>query len=351
MQNLYPTLDKIFDSLNQELMAVSFLLLSAGFIMKIGNSRSTEFTDLMRTFLMVMVLAYITANSRDVLRFIEKTFLNGANTIKPGFIAQPMDRLKLYMPTSEDSSPGSWMNLKGMMNGGWINSLGLAMGKLLISLFVMLQGPLLLIQHILLRLGYLLMPIIIPLFMFRSGTSVALRFIVQVLTIAAWPIGFAVTNLIADGMLVSRSISGKGEGGLNIAGDEFALNYATGFYSALVSLVGTILTPVIMNGIFSTGSGLVESVGTALKAGNVGVLKQAKFVVKGVQAGYQGGKSAINFGRQGIGAATKMHSRGIASPGKGTRSLSPSSTTTSRSQADAIVNKWNKGSEWKGRNK
>jgi hypothetical protein len=57
--------------------------------------------------------------------------------------------------------------------------------------------PMLILQYVLRRLRYLLTPFMLALFMVPGLGGIAVRFFQQVLAIPAWPIGFAITNLVA----------------------------------------------------------------------------------------------------------------------------------------------------------
>ena len=96
-----------------------------------------------------------------------------------------------------------------------------ALGWLIVWIGGLIQLPMMIVQFVMECLCYLFLPIAISLFAFESTKGLAIRYVQQTLAILAWPIGFAVVDLVGYSILTSV--------GSTVSAGALAAGLATGF--------------------------------------------------------------------------------------------------------------------------
>jgi len=282
----FPALDSKLYWLYKTLTLFSFAILMAGLIKKVSDEEISA-TAMIKTLVTVMLLVLIIANGKFVFDRANKFFWDIAEGIQSGYAEEPFASAATFLESTEDKKKNL---IQSLFEAGIYQCIVLGIGKLLVKILSLLQVVLLAVQYFLVRLAYIAVPVVLPFFMFQSMSQVAMQFVIQTLTIMAWPVGFAVANVMADKMLDGFSLSNP-TGSENVNFKELATiagSFLTTFIAVLVSGVGTILTPVITYQLFAAGGGLVESVGTALSKG-----KSAAMLVGSGGMGLVGGTFAL----------------------------------------------------------
>jgi hypothetical protein len=133
-----------------------------------------------------------------------------------------------------------------------------AAAKLLVLVASLLQLPFLLLQYLLKLLCYLFLPIALALMMVPSLGSLGARYVQQTLAVLSWPVGFAVTELVAYHLLTAYQANLAAAYGL-VPGEINAASFASllgGLLAALWLILGTLGTPFLMQMLFCSGSPL-----------------------------------------------------------------------------------------------
>lgn len=294
----FPALNYKFQTLHNAFMMFSFIILTLGLITKVshaGNSGIAMFKPLVT----VMILCLMIANAKGMFNFAQKFFMDIAVDIKPGYEEGPLTSVANAIKVPDEAKKNF---IQSLFAENVYQSILLAMGKILINFCRLLQLPLIAVQYFLIRTAFIVSPIILSFFMFPTMRQVATRFAVQTLTIMAWPIGFAITNVMADKMLESFSnpvIQANVFG--NVSGTVVG-NLQTALLAAIVAGIGTVLTPVVMHQLFSAGAGLVESVGSALNMGKAAAMS----ATGGGKLIMQNGSTVIRSAERGISQGVKL---------------------------------------------
>ena len=215
--------------------------------------------------------------------FTEKSFLSIANVIEPGYTDHPMRAATLLRQTVQESS-SSTFSLRRVGESLYRAYLW-AMAKLIVLLGSVLQLPFLLLQYVLKLLCYLFLPIALGLFMVPSLGSLGVRYVQQTLAVLAWPVGFAVTELVAyhliTGYITNVAIGyGLAPGQLDPASLASVLG---GILGTLWLLLGTIGTPFLMQMLFCSGAPVTAGGQTALQ--QLYTMQQVLWMVKSVKTG------------------------------------------------------------------
>lgn len=117
-------------------------------------------------------------------------------------------------------------------------------------------------------LAYLFLPIALSLFAFESTKGLAMRYIQQTLSILAWSIGFTVVDLVGYALLTSVISA--------VSASALAVGVATKFTPATLVIggivavwliLGSLVTPIVMQMLFCSGTPMSSAMGQAIQMG------------------------------------------------------------------------------------
>jgi len=214
--------------------------------------------------------------------FTERVFLTVANTVHEGYTEHPMRTATRLRETVSGS--GTDFSLRRIGESVYQAFLYGA-AKLVVLIGSLLQLPFLVLQFVLKLLCYLFLPIALGLFMIPSQAQLATRYVQQTLAVLAWPVGFAVTELVAYHLLTAYADNLATAYDLT-PGEIDAASFASllgGLLAALWLVIGTIATPFLMQGLICSGSPISGGGGTALQ--QLFALQQIAAVMKTIKTG------------------------------------------------------------------
>ena len=138
--------------------------------------------------------------------------------------------------------------------------------------------------------SYLFLPIAISLFAFDSTKGLAIRYVQQTLAILAWPIGFAVVDLVGYSLLTSgTSVVSAGALAAGLATGFTPAKLVIGGIVAVWLILGSLVTPIVMQMLFCSGTPMSSAVGQAIQMG-LGFAGASRFLKTGGGGG--GGEGA-----------------------------------------------------------
>jgi len=282
MEGFAPGLRESVLSLTVTLRVAVFFLCVAGLMLQINGARD-GFEGIIRPLLRAIVVIALLATLPTWFEFTEKSFLSIADVIEPGYTDHPMRASTLLRQTIQESS-ASTFSLRRVGESLYRAYLW-AMAKLIVLLGSILQLPFLLLQYVLKLLCYLFLPIALGLFMVPSLASLGVRYLQQTLAVLAWPVGFAVTELVAyhliTGYITNVAIGyGLAPGQLDPASLASVLG---GILGSLWLVLGTIGTPFLMQMLFCSGAPVTAGGQTALQ--QLYTMQQVLWMVKSVKTG------------------------------------------------------------------
>ena len=253
MENFVPGLRETVLALSGTLRVVAFFVCVAGLMLQIHAARA-DLEGLARPILRAIVIVALVATLPTWFEFTEKLFLSTANVIEEGYTEHPMRAATLLRETVQEKSdsPFSLRRVGESLYRAFL----WAAAKLIVLIGSLLQLPFLLLQYILKLLCYLFLPVALALFMLPSLASLGTRYLQQTLAVLAWPIGFAVTELVAYHLVTAYATNLAVANGL-LPGQIDAASFASilgGLLGALWLLVGTLGTPVVMQMLFCSGA-------------------------------------------------------------------------------------------------
>ena len=129
----------------------------------------------------------------------------------------------------------------------------------------------------------------LAIFMVPGLSGIGIRFLQQLLAILAWPIGFALTNLVA--LAIWTDFRGAVGANPETVGDALyspLLTMMGGILATIMIIIGMVSTPVVMQMLFAQGNAF-----TGGSVSTLGMIRNSTGLVSGLAARIgAGGRSA-----------------------------------------------------------
>ncbi len=229
-----------------------FAIMVIGLIAHMASERTQGIT-ILRPLAKAVILVAIIAFLDQWYPKIDTGFLAIADYINPGYTASPTaasDTVRESTTATPNGQSWSWRKLNESIYQAVTN----AISSVFIYVGTLLTVPMLILQYVLRWFLYLLAPFALAVFLIPGASSIGVRFFQQVLAIHAWPVGFAVTNLVALAVWNDfRNAVGANPTGVVDALWSPLLTNMGGLLATIVILVGMVSTPVVMQKLFVSG--------------------------------------------------------------------------------------------------
>ncbi len=252
MEIFLPTLESKMVALVAAFRFIVFAIMVVGLIAQTASLRTGSgnlFATLAKAIVVVAAVAFM-----DVwFPKVEQTFLVIAEYVDPGYNENPTSASQTIRESTTDNPEGqswSWRHI----NESIYQAVSRAIANVFIYVGTLIAVPMHILQYVLRWLLYLITPFMLALFMVPGFSGIAVRFFQQVLAIMAWPVGFALTNLVA--LAVWTDFRGAVGATPQSAGDVVyspLLTFMGGILATIMIVVGMIATPVVMQALFAQG--------------------------------------------------------------------------------------------------
>ena len=263
MENFAPGLRESILALTDNLRVIVFFVCVAGLVLQIQQARA-DVEGLTRPLIRAIVIVGLVATLPHWFGFTERVFLTIADTVHEGYTEHPMrTSARLRETVSGSSTEFSLRRIGETIYQAFLHG----SVKLVVLVGSLLQLPFLVLQFVLKLLCYLFLPIALALFMIPSQAQLATRYVQQTLAVLAWPVGFAITELVAYHLLTAYADNLAVAYDL-VPGQIDAASFASllgGLLAALWLIIGTVATPFLMQGLICSGSPISGGGGTALQ--------------------------------------------------------------------------------------
>ena len=121
----------------------------------------------------------------------------------------------------------------------------------------------------------------ISLFAFDSTKGLAIRYVQQTLAVLAWPIGFAVVDLVGYSLLTgATSVVSAGALAAGLVTGFTPAKLVIGGIVAVWLILGSLVTPIVMQMLFCSGTPMSSAVGQAIQMG-IGFAGASRFLKTG----------------------------------------------------------------------
>jgi hypothetical protein len=307
MEIYVPTLQLKMIELVAAFRIVVFAIMVVGLICYVGTG-SPSGTSIVRTLAKALVIVAAVATMDRWFPKTEEIMLSVAEYVNPGYSEKPdsaASTIRESTTTNPEGQEWSWRRL----NESIYQAVSNALANIFIYIGTLITVPMLILQYVLRWLLYLLTPFALAIFMVPGMTGIGVRFLQQLLAILAWPIGFALTNLVA--LAVWTDFRGAVGANPETVGDALYSPFLTmmgGILATIMIIIGMVSTPVVMQMLFAQGSAFTGS-----SVSPVGMARNSTGLVSGLASRISGGGSAA----RGSSAAT------AAAAGAGGRNLPP----------------------------
>jgi hypothetical protein len=274
ISDLVPNLQPMVEQLSQQLRFICYFVLTAAIVVRTGKSGSSV-GQLVRPIVTNIILCGIIATLSVWFNLVRDEFWNIAVSIRTEFTGSVAGTGASLMQLVQPPDTGiDWLDVGNSL----MKAVQYALGWLIVWIGGLIQLPMMIVQFVMECLCYLFLPIAISLLAFESTKGLAIRYIQQTLAILAWPIGFAVVDLVGYTMLTSV--------GSTVSAGALAAGLATGFTPAKLVIggiiaiwliLGSLVTPIVMQMLFCSGAPMSSAIGHAIQMG-VGFVGAGRFL-------------------------------------------------------------------------
>jgi len=292
ISDLVPTLQPMVEDLNQQLRFICFFILTGSIIVRTGSG-STSINQLLRPIVTNIMICALLATLPFWFNAIRDEFWNIAVAIRKEFTGSVDGTGAALMQLIEPPDTGiNWLDVGNSL----MKAVQYAIGWLIVWIGGMIQFPMMIIQYVMECMCYLFLPIALSLFAFDSTKGLAIRYVQQTLAILAWPIGFAVVDLVGYALLTSvTSAVSAGAIAVGVATKFTPATMVIGGIVAVWLILGSLVTPIVMQMLFCSGTPMSSAMGQAIQMG-LGFAGVSRFLQKGGGGGApsSGGQTASN---------------------------------------------------------
>jgi hypothetical protein len=286
MEIYLPSLQAKIIELVAAFRIIVFAIMIVGLVCYIGTGNQTG-TSIVRTLAKAMVIVASIATMDRWFPRTEDIMLAVAEYVSPGYNESPdsaASTIRESTTTDPESQEWSWRKL----NESIYQAVSNALANIFIYIGTLITVPMLILQYVLRWLLYLLTPFALAIFMVPGMTSVGVRFLQQLLAILAWPIGFALTNLVALSVWTDfREAVGANPDTIGDALYSPFLSMMGGILATIMIIIGMVSTPLVMQMLFAQGNAFTGS-----SVNPVGMVRNSTGLVSGLAARITGGGSA-----------------------------------------------------------
>ncbi len=186
--------------LNELLRIVAFMLFIVGTIMLVvhGFSGKTLMLHLVRLFVLTALLVMLPQWGNQVQQLVQTSILDGLG-VDPSNVQDQYNQLLVVK--RDAGSDHSWWDILGDLNGFTVEILISGVLWLVGEFASLLVFWAYIIQKFILFTSYALSPLLIGFMAIRAFRSVGSRYLMNIVGVLLWPLGWAVAALITQGIL------------------------------------------------------------------------------------------------------------------------------------------------------
>ena len=199
-ESLFPTFLQKCAELNELLRIVAFMLFIVGTIMLVvhGFSGKTLMLHMVRLFVLTALLVMLPQWGNQVQQLVQTSILDGLG-VDPSNVQDQYNQLLVVK--RDAGSDHSWWDILGDLNGFTVEILISGVLWLVGEFASLLMFWAYIIQKFILFTSYALSPLLIGFMAIRAFRSVGSRYLMNIVGVLLWPLGWAVAALITQGIL------------------------------------------------------------------------------------------------------------------------------------------------------
>jgi hypothetical protein len=277
-ESIFPTFLQKCVELNQLLQMVAFALFIVGTIMLVthGFTGQTLMLHMVRLFVLTALLVFLPQWGNQMQSVLQSSILNGLG-VDPSNVQDQYNQLLVIK--RDTGSTHSWWDILGDISGFTVEVLISGILWLVGEFASLLLFWAYIIQKFILFTGYALSPLLIGMMAIRPLRSVGSRYLMNLVGVLLWPLGWAVAALITQGIL--DFMTDPSLKYLDPTATIYTLQESLGVLVIAFWIVfSTIAAPIVIQKVFSQGT----LAGGALISGAVSSFLQTAATTAGAAA-------------------------------------------------------------------
>jgi hypothetical protein len=295
--SLFPTFLAKCADLHTLLLSVAFALFITGVIVTVWHkfSHRTALNLTIRLLLLTSLLVMLPTWGNQLQTLLQNSILSGLG-VDPTLVYQQYNQL---LVTKINNSPSaSWWDIMGQLRSISINLIVSAVLWLVGQFASLLIFWAYIFQKIILNLGYALSPLLIGFMAIPALKHTGSRYLLNLVGVLLWPLGWAVAALITQGIL--DFMTDQSFLAIDPTGSLYSLQNLIGLVVAAFWIVfSTVAAPVIIQHVVTHGT----QAGGALLAGGFSSFLQTAATTAGASAtAASAGLPAVTTGAAGMAA-------------------------------------------------
>ncbi|SDT90645.1 hypothetical protein SAMN05444156_0619 [Verrucomicrobium sp. GAS474] len=265
ISDFVPTLQPMAEQISTDLRFVCFFVLTASIIVRASRTSHGNVVGLMKPIITAAVLCGLIATLPVWFNAARDEFWNIAVLIRSQFADDPTSTSSALMKLIKPPDNGfNWLDIGNSL----MKAVQFALGWLVVCIGGMVQLPMMIGQFVMECLCYMFLPIALSLFSMESTKGLGMRYVQQTLAILAWPIGFAVVDLVGYSILTGPISAGSALALAYGAATKFTpATLLLGCITAVWLILGSLAVPIVMQLLFCSGTPLSSSVGKSIELG------------------------------------------------------------------------------------
>jgi hypothetical protein len=199
-ESIFPTFLTLCGDLHTLLLSVAFALFITGILVTVYHrfSPKTLMHLLMRILLLTSLLVFLPGWGNTLQTLLQSSILSGLG-IDPANVYQQYNQLLNI--NRDTSTPSSWWNIMSQINTFTTDLIVSAVMLLVGGLASLMMFWAYIFQTIILNLGYALSPLLIGFMALPALKQIGTRYLLNLLGVLLWPLGWALAALITQGIL------------------------------------------------------------------------------------------------------------------------------------------------------
>jgi hypothetical protein len=198
--SIFPTFLSDCAQLNQLLLSVAFVLFIVGVIMTVFNrfSHRALLHLLIRLMVLTSLLVYLPVWGNDLQQILQNSIISGLG-VEPSQTYQQF--IQLLVIKRDPSTMSSWWSVLSQLPDISADLLITVVLWIVGWVAVVLMFWAYIIQTVILNIGYALSPLLIGFMAIPALKQIGTRYLLNLVGVLLWPLGWAVAALVTQGML------------------------------------------------------------------------------------------------------------------------------------------------------
>jgi hypothetical protein len=198
--SIFPTFLTLCGQLNSLLLSVAYALFITGIIITVYHqfTHETVLRLMIRILALTCVLVYLPVWGNALQQLLQSSIISGLG-VDPSQVYQQF--LNLLIINRDSSTPSSWWNVLSQLHN--IST------DLIVTIVLWIVGHFAslmmfwayIFQQVILNMGYALSPLLIGFMAIPALKQIGERYLLNLVGVLLWPLGWAVAALVTQGML------------------------------------------------------------------------------------------------------------------------------------------------------